>query len=68
MRRADIHALASLMGVAFHNPKTLPRGRDFIEGRARSRFSSEAQIDAYFRGLQSLKAAQINPLQKPQKP
>ncbi|WP_226550854.1 hypothetical protein [Celeribacter naphthalenivorans] len=58
MRRADIHALASLVGVAVNNPKQLPRGRDFIEGRARSRFSSEAQIDAYFRTLQSVKKAQ----------
>ncbi|MDO6722643.1 hypothetical protein Q4560_05145 [Celeribacter halophilus] len=58
MRRADIHALASLIGVAVNNPKKLPSGRDFIKGRARSRFSSDAEIDSYFRTLRSLREAQ----------
>jgi len=51
LRRAEIHALASLVTLGVNAPKKLPKARAFIEGGARARFSTDAEISAYFRAL-----------------
>ncbi len=57
-RRAEVYSLAALIGSAINNPKKFPKARDFIDGAAKSRFSSDAEIRAYMVNL-SARAADV---------
>jgi hypothetical protein len=57
-KRGEIHAMASLMGLAVNNPKEMPKSKAFIEGRpAASRFSSMAEIEGYARTVSAMSKA-----------
>lgn len=47
-RRAEIHALASLIAVATHNPKRFPSYAAFVGGAKARSGSSDMAIAAYF--------------------
>ena len=53
VRRAEIHALASLIAIGTHNPKQFPPAGPFIDGGPRRAGSSDAAIAAYFLTLQA---------------